>query len=133
MVFIYALVCPITREVRYVGKATDPLKRLSFHLSKRSLKSNSPKNVWIRSLLDRELKPVLIVLQRCAPENWAECERAWIVTFRMIGANITNISDGGEGVLEKTPETPTVRYKRRRPAAKLYPKKATWKKKTYKT
>src|SRR6266566_4630373 len=123
MVFIYGLADPITREIRYVGKATDLQKRLSFHLSKRSLRTNSPKNIWIRSLLYKELKPIIIVLQKCSVDSWAECERAWIVTFRMVGANITNISDGGEGVLEKTPETPTVRYKRRRPPAKTYPNK----------
>jgi hypothetical protein len=121
--FIYALVDPTTREVRYIGKSTDPTKRLSFHLAKRSLKTNNPKNLWIRSLVAKDLKPILVVLQKCSDDKWAEAERAWIVTFRMIGADVTNTSDGGEGVLAPTPETPTVRYFKRRPAAKLYPKK----------
>ena len=125
MAYIYALVDPITGEIRYVGKSTDPTKRLSFHLSKRSLKTNSPKNLWIRKLLDKGLRPLLVILQKCDPNKWAEAERGWIVMFRMVGAELTNTSDGGEGVLEKTPETPTVRYKRKlpRPTTKLYPKK----------
>lgn len=123
MVCIYGLVDPISREIRYVGKSTNPHDRLKLHLSKKSLTTNSAKNIWLRSLLSKGLRPILVVLQSVPEDKWAEAERAWIVQGRMIGWQITNTSDGGEGVLPKTPETPTMRYKAKRPPAKLYPKK----------
>lgn len=127
---IYALVDPVTREVHYVGKSTDPRKRLSFHLSKKSLTTDNPKNRWLRSLLSKGLRPLLIVLQTVTNGKWAEAERAWIVQGRMIGWPITNTSDGGEGVLENTPETVKAQRQRVRRRVSLSFKPKQYKRKT---
>lgn len=102
---IYALVDPRSLVVRYVGQSTDPLKRLSLHLAPRSLKVENARNRWLRELLSLSLRPICVILQTPAPERWADAERAWIVQGRMIGWELVNTSDGGEGVLEVTPET----------------------------
>jgi hypothetical protein len=123
LTYIYALVDPTTLLVRYVGKTNSPHSRLRAHTSAKSLESPSHKNNWIKSLLAKRLMPIMVILQVVPFDNWAEAERAWIVQFRMIGANLTNFSDGGEGVLEPTPETITRKRPRPRPPAKVYPKK----------
>jgi hypothetical protein len=114
--YIYALCDPKTLEVRYVGKSNTPHKRLSFHLNKKSLSTDNAKNFWLRGLLTKGVRPILVVLQMVTGDRWAEAERAWIVTFRMVGAHLTNTSDGGEGVLPPTPETPSYTRRPRRPA-----------------
>ena len=124
VVYIYGLVDPTTMQIFYIGKSTNPLQRLKHHISKRSLKTDSPKNLRIRTILKSDLKPILVILQKTTESTWAEAERAWIVQGRMIGWPITNTSDGGEGVLDRTPETPTIRYKKRTVSkSKLVPKK----------
>lgn len=94
---IYALVCPLSRRVRYVGKANNPEARYNGHLSERNLRKNTAKNRWLKSLLSQDLKPILVILQVVDQEDWANAERAWIAFFRMSGCRLTNVSDGGEG------------------------------------
>ena len=91
---IYALVCPETGRVRYVGKANDPRQRLAGHL-KDSLRKNLPVNCWIRSLAARGLGPRMEILEVVPFERWAEAERRWIAKYRAESAGMLNLSDGG--------------------------------------
>lgn len=94
--FIYALADPDTQEVRYIGKADNPQKRLKRHIAQYEPKATHKSN-WIRSLLDQGKTPALLVLEEAPRESWQECERKWITHYKGKGARLTNTTAGGEG------------------------------------
>ena len=97
-VSIYALCDPRDGDVRYIGKAVDPAKRLRQHLSSFQLSYyRSQKVSWIKSLLDAGVKPTLTVLEVVPPDeaNAAECR--WIEKALNMGARLTNGTNGGDG------------------------------------
>ena len=61
--FIYALLDPITREIRYIGKSDYPRERLRDHVcDSKCNKENNRKANWIRSLLKQGLKPEMEII-----------------------------------------------------------------------
>jgi hypothetical protein len=92
--FIYCLRHPIAKEVRYVGKTVDIKAREKSH---RQLGKTRCDN-WKRSLLKDGLWPEMEVLETVpVGANWPERESHWIAHFKEQGANLTNLTDGGEG------------------------------------
>jgi predicted GIY-YIG superfamily endonuclease len=90
--FIYALVDELAQEVRYVGKADDPERRLLEHLKDTK---NPAKWTWIQSLAVQNRKPKLIILEEVALEEAAvavesEREDYWISYYWKRGHNLTN-------------------------------------------
>ena len=59
---IYHLVDPENKIVRYVGKSVSPRARLASHIKESQTKQNTAKKQWIKSLFDRGLKPVMIIV-----------------------------------------------------------------------
>lgn len=113
---IYCLADPITGRVRYVGKSNNPTKRLGQHISLalggRGVKSKSAsinvrKDVWIRSLVDQDLKPELRILQEVPLSKWKSTERAWIRRMKDHGEPLLNMAPGGSYIPK------SVRRKRR--------------------
>lgn len=95
---IYGLVDPRTDQLRYVGKTILPLsQRLKGHLYQATKVRRRHTCVWIRSLVRAGLQPEIFEIETVG-ENWAEAEQFWIAYFRMIGADLTNQTTGGEGV-----------------------------------
>lgn len=101
MVKIYTLECPITNQVRYVGKTKQKLiDRWYAHCSSYRLnETKSYKNTWIKSLIKKNLKPIIKLLDITTEENWQECEQYWISQFKAWGFNLVNMTDGGEGCI----------------------------------
>lgn len=93
LVSIYGLADPTTGDVRYVGKAVDPLKRLKEHLRER--RRASPLYSWIESLRRRSLAPALVVLETCPADEWPDRERFHIAALRASGG-LLNLADGGD-------------------------------------
>ena len=93
--FIYALVDPRTRHVRYVGKADDPEKRLREHFKLKG--KNSWLNNWLSQLISLNLEPSLRIIMEVPRNDWQQWEKHWITAFRWAGEKITNITDGGTG------------------------------------
>lgn len=89
---IYALCCPDTGRVRYVGKANDAVKRLVTHI-RDSRRRNTPVCCWIRSLHAAGKAPALHVL--ASTWDWQATERAIIAQFRGEGS-LLNVADGGD-------------------------------------
>lgn len=60
--FIYALVCPLTLEVKYVGQTIDLEQRIRGRMHHGSGKCNGPLGDWLRTL--GYLRPYKVILER---------------------------------------------------------------------
>lgn len=100
-VFIYVLTEPDGNTIRYVGKSNENRigKRLIEHCRYSSLDLHTHKNMWIKSLLRQGLKPVLKIIEECQDNCYKEREKYWIKYYKSIGCDLTNSTEGGEGVL----------------------------------
>jgi len=99
--FIYCLTDPRSGEIRYVGKADNPEQRLRKHLRDSRL---CHRTTWIQSLAAESVRPMLVPLEECPKEKWQERERHWISFLRENGADLVNGTDGGDGVINWSPE-----------------------------
>lgn len=100
-VFIYALINPSTREVRYIGKTLNPSQRISEHINNTKKYRTKVAN-WIKSISPN--KPEMIIIDNTNEKHWEECEIFWISYFLYIGANLTNMTSGGDGLKSVTKE-----------------------------
>jgi hypothetical protein len=101
-VYIYALVDPRTDTVRYIGKSVEPEQRFYSHLwaAKKTEKQFRVLR-WIRTLLSQSVEPVMWIIEETTPELWEERERYWISHYGGF-ENLTNLTEGGNGVLIPT-------------------------------
>lgn len=95
---IYTLNDPESGEVRYVGVTSVTLaRRLNQHLSESRRKKASHKRHWLRSLIDRELRPTIHLVEVCTEHTWEEREVYWI-NYHKLTSVLTNTREGGKGV-----------------------------------
>lgn len=94
--FIYALKCPNSGAVRYIGKSNNPKGRLSNHLRAFERERNH-RACWIRSLHTTNQKPLVEILDEVPFEHWQQWEVAYIEFFRETGCDLVNSTAGGEG------------------------------------
>jgi group I intron endonuclease len=90
--FIYTLAFP-QGNIRYVGKANNPVKRLRKHMQE-SKRMKNHRDKWLLSLTST---PYLAVIEEVSFETWQSRERYWISKFKHDGFNLVNGTDGGEG------------------------------------
>lgn len=108
-VYIYALVDPRSPDdIRYIGKSFDVNKRLKGHLSKDSLKTQSHKNNWIKSLLGGGVRPGIMEIESCPISGWEQREIYWIDYYKSKGHRLTNGTDGGGGSSGYKPSLETI-------------------------
>jgi hypothetical protein len=91
---IYCLIDPRSGEIRYVGKADEPQRRLRRHLRD---KRDCHRTAWIRSLAVAGVQPAVVPLEHVAKSDWQTAERRWIQFMRANGADLVNGTDGGDG------------------------------------
>jgi len=96
LTYIYSLSDPISNEIRYVGKSDNPNQRLVEHIRKCKY-SITHKNNWIKSLLNRNLKPIVEILDIVSVNDCGFWENYWINTIKTWGFDLTNIANGGIG------------------------------------
>lgn len=85
--YIYKLLDPETKEIRYIGQTQQPFKRFKTHLAE---KGKRYKVNWIKSLKEKGQIPVMEVFQ-CVPlETLGEQESLWIAFYKKEGCNLTN-------------------------------------------
>jgi len=94
---IYGLFDPRNGELRYVGRSTMGLsRRVSCHLTPASLRQREHRAHWLRSLVEKGLRPEAIVLEEVdSTEALSEAEVHWIASMRAIGCRLTNVKPGG--------------------------------------
>lgn len=93
--FIYTLSDPITEEVRYVGKANNIKNRYNGHLIDKSF---TYKANWIKSLLNKGLKPEIEIIDEVLESEWKYWEVFYINLYKSWGFNLTNSTEGGDGI-----------------------------------
>jgi hypothetical protein len=94
-VFIYALCDPRDGAIRYVGKTNNLARRLKNH---RNEKKEFHKSHWLKLLTSLQLNPIIRILEETCESCWRDRERWWIKHCREIGCDLTNHTDGGDGV-----------------------------------
>jgi len=99
MIYIYALLDPVSGDVKYVGKSKNPAVRLRSHINV-ALRDEDDrrKSRWIRKLCSQGLEPELRILEEAKEDNWEEAECKWIAYYRGQGIDLCNHTDGGDGV-----------------------------------
>lgn len=105
---VYGLIDPFSQEIRYVGKSVTGLSRPRCHWNQSELKYKTRKSAWVKSVLSTGAVPEILVLETCTThEDLVEAEIHWIGILRMIGANLTNATRGGDGCWGRvlSPET----------------------------
>lgn len=95
--YIYALLDPDTKEIRYIGKANDPENRLAQHVyhcwyEVGTPSTDTPKEAWIRSLRQQNKQPDMEILEEVPRAQSWRWERKWIEWARAQGFNITNVA-----------------------------------------
>jgi len=93
--YIYALEDPETNHIRYVGKSVNPKARYNKHLA-RSFTTACPAALWINSLIQKGLKPTLLILEEVTEETWEDREIFWINIYKN-KYDLTNVWAGGLG------------------------------------
>lgn len=79
-------------NLRYIGKANDPAKRLKAHMRETmSGRRNYPVNNWIRKNGQPEMR---ILSADCG--DWKSEERRLIAEARARGDNLLNVAEGGD-------------------------------------
>lgn len=103
--FIYALIDPVTAEVRYIGKTINPKVRLALHLCETK---NTHKNQWLAKLRRAGVKPLMSIIEVIENSNdldWQDRERFWIAHYLANGVRLTNLDSGGRQGMRKSAQT----------------------------
>lgn len=96
--YIYALIDPTDNRIRYIGKTNNLDKRLSKHISEYKKQGFwTPKNQWIKSLLDKNVKPQIQPLLETTQEEVNKYEIEYIKKYRELIPDLTNDTNGGDG------------------------------------
>lgn len=98
--YIYGLVDPRTQQLRYIGKTVlTPARRLVTHRwQARVTKRKRHVLAWLASLEAEGVVPEIVEIEQVAPlGDWEEAEQFWIAYFRFIGADLCNLTVGGDG------------------------------------
>ena len=96
-VYIYTL--SDQSGIKYVGKTVNIKIRLYRHIYDAVYYNKSTKkNNWIKSLLNKNEKPILEILDVVPKEEWVFWEKYWILQLQSWGIVLKNETCGGEGI-----------------------------------
>jgi len=85
-------------EIRYIGKTGKSIERRALDHLENSIKGDtSHRGNWIRLMRICGKRPIVKLIAN-VPGDGNEAERFYIAWFKMLGANLTNETEGGEGI-----------------------------------
>ncbi len=96
--------------VRYVGQTKNLNLRFYRHIfDARNNGGQNKRCSWIKSLLNKNTKPIMEIIDYVDEKEWVFWETYWISQFKAWGFNLVNDTNGGEGsygrlVSDKTKE-----------------------------
>jgi hypothetical protein len=94
--YIYVLLDPRDNQVRYVGKTTQPLKRLKSHISEcKSEKTKHRRAKWIRRIIKENLIPIIKFVKICPLQDFEKYEIEYIKLYQ--SDKLTNSDETGSG------------------------------------
>ena len=96
---IYGLIDPRTGELRYVGKSSSGLKRPKDHWKPSILNKQPTKAInWIKSLISKGMLPQIEILEELDSSLLLnDSEKFWIASVKATGAELLNMTNGGDG------------------------------------
>lgn len=94
-IFIYGLVDPTNNQLKYIGKSVNPKNRFRKHLQE-CRKKVTYKDRWLNKLLQKNIKPELLIIDVVNESNWVFWEKHYIAYFKKIGCELTNTTEGGD-------------------------------------
>jgi hypothetical protein len=93
---VYALLDPITSEIRYIGKSCSGFTRIRQHFNPSQLNSKNKKSSWLKSLLKRHTYPHVKVLDQALDKaSLSSLEKEHIAKHK--SDKLLNMTDGGDG------------------------------------
>lgn len=112
--YIYGLRCPISDEIRYIGKSNNPGRRLLEHVRRaRENFNRSNLSAWIHSLSQEGYSPALVILESVTGgRDWRVAEREHIAVALSVGSTLLNATTGGEGFCPLTANDEKLRRER---------------------
>lgn len=119
--YIYALYCPLSNQIRYIGQTVQtPKRRFDHHVweSKNLIEINTKKVNWFRKLLKLGKLPELIIIEDGLFENQQQLDNIeikWISYYKELGCRLVNGTNGGNSVCKKIEK-----YHRRTEDKKVY-------------
>jgi len=122
--YIYTLIDPIDKEIKYIGKTKNLKDRMLKHMTPYSLKDSwTAKNKWILWLKNQGLKPEIEILDEGNLDNIDSLEIYWIEQFKQWGFKLKNDTKGGQGCEywtgKKIPEYSKLKTKMNNPLRKV--------------
>jgi hypothetical protein len=94
--WVYCLVDPRTKGIRYVGSSADPYERLRDHISAGSDSRGKPTVSWVKELKAAGLRPeVVVIAERPTRGAAVVLENETIARFRAEGHDLLNGGVGG--------------------------------------
>ena len=97
-VYIYKIICPITHDVKYIGKTLRLQRRKQEHNMFKNKPNPSIVERWENDLLLNNLKPIFEVIEECSEKDWVDREIFWIKKFRDDGHDLLNMTNGGDAI-----------------------------------
>lgn len=90
--YVYLLIDPETNQIRYIGKGS---KNRAWRFNRRNGHCES----WIKSLTNKNKKPrVYLIRSNLSEYDAFRIEKLLIRACKKLGFNLTNLTDGGDGV-----------------------------------
>lgn len=96
--YVYTLHCPISDEIKYVGKTSNPKNRRNCHNVVDPKQNTNKKNLWVKGIIELGHRPIFEILEVCESEAEAlYLESYWIWQFKAWGFSLTNEATAGKG------------------------------------